>query len=138
MFNTLVHKILKLSYIGLAFLLVGCVSLATDLRKEGFDAMQKGFTSVKETPNLHKVITIKEVKIHIVGNRALFDWNVAAAYGSPVAAYANTKNEIWIIGKETKGKIIVNQAILGHEFKHLLNFSNPEIANPDLLDDLGV
>ena len=137
MFQKFVYKILKLSFIGLAFLLVGCVSLATDFRKEGFDSMQKGFTSLKATPDLHKVITLKEVKVHIVGHRSLFSWNVAAAYGSPVAAYANTNNEIWIIGTLVNGKIIINQAVLGHELKHLLNFSEPGVANPDILDELG-
>jgi len=124
--------------IGLVFLLVGCVALATDRRKEGFETLQKGFISLPETPNLHEIIVLKEVKVHIVGHRNLFDWNVAAAYGSPVAAYANTNNEIWILGKVVEGKIIVNQAILGHEFKHLLNFKNPVVANPDRLDELGV
>lgn len=125
------------SYIGLAFCLVGCVSLATDLRKEGFDSIQKGFSQLKETPDLHKVIVLKEVKIHIVGHRSLFSWNVAAAYGSPIAAYANTNNEIWIIGTLVNGKVVINQAVLGHELKHLLNFKEPGVANPDALDDLG-
>lgn len=137
MFQKFVRKILTLGYIALAFSLVGCVSLATDLRKEGFDSMQKAQLSLKETPDLHKVVVLKEVKVHIVGHRSLFSWNVAAAYGSPIAAYANTNNEIWIIGTLVNGKIVINQAILGHELKHLLNFNEPGVANPDTLDELG-
>ena len=132
------HKLFWLICLGFVFLLSGCVTLATDRRKEGFTALQNGFTSLAETPDLHKIIKIKEVTVHIVGHRRHFNWNVAAAYGSPVAAYANTNNEIWIIGKVVKGRIIVNQAILGHEFQHLLNFQANEIADPDQLDSLGV
>lgn len=123
--------------IGLLFSMIGCVTLATDCRKQGFDIIQKGFASLDETPDLHEVIHIKNLTVHIVGSRRLFDWNVAAAWGSPVAGYANTKNEIWLFGTVVKGKIVVNQAILGHEFKHILNFNNPIIANPDQLDELG-
>ena len=39
--------------------------------------------------------------------------------------------------KRVKGKVVLNQAILGHELTHLLNFKNPDIANPDKLDDIG-
>ena len=137
MFRRYLHRIFGLICIGLVFSLIGCVTLATDLRKEGFNIIQKGFASLDETPNLHEVIKLKDVTIHIVGSRKLFDWNIAAAYGSPVVGYANTKNEIWIFGKVVGGKIIVNQAILGHEFDHLLNFHSSTIANPDQLDELG-
>jgi starvation-inducible outer membrane lipoprotein len=138
MFRPYLHKIMGLICISLVFSLIGCVTLATDHRKEGFDTIQKGFASLDETPNLHEVIKVGGVTVHIVGSRNQFDWNIAAAYGSPVVGYANTKNEIWVFGKVVKGKIIVNQAILGHELTHLLNFNNPKIANPDLLDELGV
>jgi len=117
--------------------LTGCVSLATDCRKHGFNIIQKGFVSLEELPNLHEVVIIKNVKVHIVGHRRLFGWDRAAAYGSPVAGYANRKNEIWIFGRILKGKIVLNQAVLGHELNHLLNFENPKIADPDKLDDLG-
>jgi hypothetical protein len=134
---THLKKISKLICPVLLFSLTGCVSLATDLRKEGFDVLQKGFVSLPETPTLNEVIQLKEVTVHIVGNRNLFDWNIAAAYGSPVAGYANTKNEIWVFGRVVNGKIVLNQAIIGHEFTHLLNFTRESIANPDNLDDIG-
>jgi hypothetical protein len=137
MFRRYLYIIFGLIGSGLVFSLFGCVTLATDLRKEGFNIIQKGFAALDETPNLHAVIKLKDVTVHIVGSRKLFDWNVAAAYGSPVVGYANTKNEIWVFGKVVGGKIIVNQAILGHEFDHLLNFNNSMVANPDQLDALG-
>jgi len=134
---TSLKRISKLLCLGLVFTLVGCVTLATERRKQGFETLQRGFASLPETPHLNEVIHIKDVKVHIVGSRSLFDWNVAAAYGSPVVGYANTKNEIWIFGKMVNGKIILNQAVLGHEFTHILNFNNSVIADPDKLDDLG-
>jgi hypothetical protein len=117
-------------------IIAGCVPMATDLRRVGFTEMQKGFITLKKTPSLHEVVILKNVKIHIVGDRKHFNWDRAAAYGSPIAGYANTKNEIFVFGRMAKGKIIVNQAILGHELNHLLNWKNPKIANPDKLDDL--
>ena len=120
-----------------AFLLIGCVPMATDLRKIGFNEIQKGFASFDKTPDLHEVIELKNIKVHIVGDRKHFKWDRAAAYGSPVAGYATRKNEIYVFGKLVKGKVVLNQAILGHELTHLLNFKNPNIANPDKLDDIG-
>jgi len=118
--------------------IAGCTSLATDYRKEGFRMLEAGFASLAETPDLHHVIKLKDVTIHIVGRRSLFGDGKAAAYGSPVAAYANTNNEIWLFGKEVDGKIILNQAILGHELYHLMEFSSKELANPDKLDEMGL
>jgi len=117
--------------------LSGCVPMATDLRKIGFNEIQKGFASLEKTTDLHEIIELRNIKVHIVGDRKYFKWQKAAAFGSPVVGYATTKNEIFLFGKVVKGKIIINQAILGHELNHLLNFKNPKIANPDKLDDLG-
>ena len=100
--------------------------------------MQQGFASIEKTPELYEVVELKNVKVLIVGDRKHFNWEKAAAYGSPIAGYANTKNEICLFGKRVGGKIVVNQAILGHELNHLLNFKNPKIANPDKLDEMGL
>jgi hypothetical protein len=126
--------------IGLIFLIVvaGCGSYAAEYRKQGFDFMQKSFMSIEGKSDVYEVIELKNVKVFIVGDRKNFNWDKASAYGSPVAGYANTKNEIHLFGKRVGDKIVVNQAILGHEFNHLLNFKNPKIANPDRLDELGL
>lgn len=135
--RTIVRRIFKVIGVGLIGLVTGCVPLATDLRKEGFNLIQKGFASMDETPNLYEVVSLDRVKVHVVGRREQFNYQRAAAYGSPVAGYATSGNEIWLFGRAAKGKVVLNQAILGHEFMHLLNFKNPHIANPDQLDDLG-
>ena len=123
--------------VGLLFLLTGCASLATDYRKEGFSITQRGFAQIDSTPNLNEVIEVKNVKVHIVGNRKYFDYDKAAVDGSAIAGYANTNNEISLFGKVVDGKIVVNQVILGHEFNHILQFNNPIVADPDRLDELG-
>ncbi len=124
--------------ICLVFSFMGCTSLATDLRKEGFDRLQQGMEAIPESPELHSVIELKNVKIHIVGNRKHFNYEKAATYGSPVAGYARPNNEIWLLGKIVKGKIVLNQAVLGHELKHLLNFQDDRVANPDELESIGM
>jgi hypothetical protein len=118
--------------------LAGCGSHVTDYRKMGFDFMQQGFASIENTPDVYEVIELEKVRVFIVGDRKHFNWEKAAAYGSPVAGYANTNNEICLFGKRVGDKIVVNQAILGHEFNHLLNFKNSKIADPDTLDMLGL
>ena len=132
------HNFIGIICLGFICYLTGCVPLATDLRKEGFRTLQQGFRSLPPTPNLHEVIELKKVKVHIVGDRRFFRWNKAAAYGSPIIGYATHKNEIWVFGRVVRGRIIVNQAIIGHELTHLLNFKDARVANPDQLDDLGV
>ncbi|MBW1962686.1 MAG: hypothetical protein JRJ04_14680 [Deltaproteobacteria bacterium] len=131
------NKILKSVLLLSLVLFVECSPMATELRKVGFNEIQKGFDYLPKTPNLYKVVELKNVKIHIVGDRKHFKWDRAAAHGSPVVGYATTKNEIFLFGKVINGKIVINQAVLGHELTHLLNFQDPEIANPDNLDDLG-
>ena len=120
------------------FAFAGCGSHVTEYRKMGFDFIQQGFASIENTPELYEVIELEKVRIYIVGDRKHFKWENAEAYGSPIAGYANTNNEIGVFGKRVGNKIIVNQAILGHELNHLLNFKNHTIADPDKLDNLGL
>jgi len=123
----------------LAVVLISACGSLSDSRNEGFQAFQWHFNALRnEDKDFHKQIYIDNVKVHIVTDRKYFNWNVAAAYGSPVAGYANTDNEIWLFGKKVDGKVIINQAILGHELNHLLNFKDSEVADPDKLEELGI
>lgn len=115
----------------------GFFAVATDYRKIGFKEMQRGFAKLYSPSDLHEIVKIRDVTIHIVGDRKYFRWDRASAYGSPVQGYATRKNEIWVFGTVVKGRIVLNQAILGHEFNHLLQFNHPQVHNPDLLDDIG-
>ncbi|HKI50268.1 MAG TPA: hypothetical protein VKA69_13145 [Desulfobacteria bacterium] len=125
-------------FVALLGAFAGCGSYVTEYRKTGFDYAQRGFAAIEESGELYEVIELKNVKIYIVGDRKDFNYKKAAAYGSPIAGYANTNNEIGLLGKRVGGKIVINQSILGHELNHLLNFKNPEIVNPDKLDEMGL
>ena len=124
--------------VGLICALAGCGSYAKDYRVQGFNFIQQGFASIEGTPDLYEVVELKSVKIYIVGDRKQFSWEKASSPGSGIAGYANTKNEIHLFGKRVGGKIVINQAILGHELNHLLNYKNPKIADPDKLGQMGL
>ncbi len=113
---------------------VACTPLTTDYRLEGFRFSQRAFDYFEETPEINRVIELEKVRVHIIGSSTLFDWEKAAAEGSRTAGYATSGNDIYLLGKRVGGKLIINQAVLGHELNHLLNFKNPEIADPDRLD----
>jgi len=115
--------------------LTGCSSFVAD-REQGFNMIQKGFSNIEPTPDLHEQLELKNIKIVIVGDREQFGWKKAAAKNSPIIGYATHDNEIWILGKVVNGKIVVNEAVIGHEITHLLNFKDPGIANPDKFQDL--
>ena len=130
------HYVILLSLTLLLFLLNGCAHSFVVDREQGFNMIQKGFSNIESTPGLYKEIELKRVKIFIVGDREQFKWEKAAAKGSPIIGYATPSNEIWVFGKKINGKIVLNEAVIGHELVHLLNFKTPVIANPDKLDEL--
>ena len=127
--------IMTLLFVSLLSLLTGCSSFVAD-REQGFNIMQRGFSGLAPTPGLYREVELEHVKVVIVGNREQFQWKQAAAKDSQILGYATPANEIWIFGKMVDGKIVVNEAVIGHELTHLLNFKNPEIANPDKFRDL--
>ena len=119
----------------IAMFLSECGPYASVLREDGYNYMQRGFESVPSSADLHKVFFLNNVKIHIVDNQKQFDH--VPFRNSSVVGYA-TPFEIWVIGKEVNGKIIINWAVIGHELIHILNFYYPDmIANPDSYEVLG-
>ena len=117
--------------------LSGCGSFSSICRQEGFICFQKGFESFPASPFLHEVISLPHVTVHIVGHRKYMRWPGAVSAGSRILGYATSENDIYVFGRKINGKIIVNQAILGHELNHLLSFKNFDIADPDKLESLG-
>lgn len=113
----------------------GCSAFLGD-REQGFTLMQRGFSTIESTPGLRQVVELKQIKVVIVGDREQFQWRQAAQKNSNILGYATPDNEIWVFGKIVDGKIVVNEAILGHELMHLLHFSNPTVANPDQLKQI--
>ena len=111
-------------------------SQAHQWRKLGFQNFVTAFNCHADTPDLDTVIVLKNVAIRIVGGCQKFDWPKAQIKSNGVAGYATSENEISILGKIVNEKVVLNQAAIGHEFTHLLNFKNPSIANPDELEEL--
>lgn len=119
----------------IAMLFWGCGPYASVLRQDGYSYMQKGFESIAPSPEMHKVFLLNNLKIHIVDNQKQFDY--VPFRNSSIVGYA-TPFEIWVIGKEVNGKIIINWAVMGHELIHILSFYYPDIiANPDSYEVLG-
>ena len=100
------------------------------------DAYEEFLKALEKTPNLNEIIVLKNVRVHIVGDIKSFHAE-AASYGDGVLGYATPGNEITVLGKRVGNKIIINQAVLGHELEHLLNYNNPQIADPDHLEYMG-
>ena len=139
----LYRRIDRIVYIGIALLIVafiflqGCASPATQLRRDGFNLTAEGFERIPEGKDFTRVYDLK-IKVHVVSDRSQFNYKPYRGAVSGVAGYANTNNEIWLLGKMLPDcQIIVNQTVLGHELNHLLNWKSPEIVNPDTLDKIG-
>ena len=122
----------------LYLLLSGCSSKYMTYRDASFSASHTAFASLPDDPALHEIIVIEGLIVHIVGSRLLFNWDDAKEAESGIGGYASNENVIWVFGKTVNGKIIINEAVLGHELLHLLNWTNPKVANPDKLEDLGL
>lgn len=106
---------------------------------QGFDLSARSFEQITDNKGLYRKIEIKNITVYIAGDRSAFEYGPYKIAASGVAGYANTNNEIWLIGKTAPdGGIIVNQALLGHELNHLLNFQVGEVQNPDTLEQKGL
>lgn len=105
-------------------------------RRAGFKMTQKGFAALAASPDLNETVVLKNVTVRIVGHIKAYN-KEAASYGDGVLGYATAKNEITVLGKRVGDQIVVNQAVLGHELKHLLNYQDSKMVDPDNLDYLG-
>ena len=73
---------------------------------------------------------IDKLTIHIVSDRKDFSWEKAQHEETRIVGFANSRKEIGILGKKIGTKIVVNQMVLGHELKHVLNWIDPQIVDP--------
>jgi len=117
-----------------SFFIASCANKPAAQRyNQGFLDMLSCFNDLRETPELHEIIELSNgLKIHIVGNTDKFEWDYARISEHRILGYFNPEtNEIWILGKVHKGKLIVNEATLGHEMLHYLGSICPGLADPD-------
>jgi len=115
----------KISIVLSSILLFGCMTLATEKRKDAFNLSQEGFYYL---PRIKKTLTIRIKELTV---------NIVPEMTKPLGGLAIPPATIVLEGRQIKGQIIINQAILGHELMHILRFKNERIAHPDKLDELG-
>ena len=110
---------------GLMLIIInGCASVAIMQHQEAFNLSQRAFITYPSIGCDEELdIVLEKVTVHILCRDSM---------KKPTAGLANTDNEIWVIGRRGKNGIILNDMIGGHEWRHLLNWEDPRIANPDL------
>ncbi len=136
-----------MSILFITILLAGCGSIATQYRKDGRHLTNKGFNYLDKEPRLNKTIILKNLEIHIVGDRKHFDIEKyknpkAEGYKKGVIGYAYRRkdgtNVIYIRGTMKNDKIILDLSNLGHEMGHILRFHERHVLDPHSYDDWGV
>jgi len=107
-------------------------------RQDGFKSFDKAFNSHPDTPELDHEMEIL-IKVRIVGDYKKFTWKKAQMKEAGIVGYAShPPNKIELLGKIVNGRIVLHQAVAGHEFQHILSWASPGklIANPDKLKRL--
>ena len=112
--------------------LAGCapVEIRGDYFQKGFDYSNLGYTTLPESAPLNETMVIKNLRIVIVGRADVHPSRTISGDPDAVGTVVEPVHEIRVIGKKLKGKIILNQVVLGNELKHLMNALNPEVACP--------
>lgn len=115
----------------------GCapVEIRADYLQKGFDYTQLGFDSLPESRPLNEKIVLNDIKVHIVGSLEEFEKNKFCVDKVGISVDPGRKHEIWVVGKKLKGKIIINQIVLGNQLSHLIHFNRPDVACPSRMED---
>ena len=105
---------------------IGCANQATELRRDGFNLQWQGFRSL-DSERFYPFATDIVVRVVVVPERA--DMPISGAAGT----YSHPQGVIHVVGKMVKGKIVLPEAVTGHEFIHALQFQTHDgrFANPD-------
>lgn len=102
--------------------------------QKGFDYYHIGYTYLPESLPLNETIVLRNLKVHIVGSLKKFEREKFRDDEKAPVDDPRRKHEIWVVGKKLKGKIIINQVVLGHELKHLMHLIRPEVVCPCRLE----
>ena len=114
------------------FFVISCVPYTGDfnqVQRAGFKKFDIAFEKIPDREAGMNLTIPVNAQIHIVRDSTkLPDWCRAYGFGA-----CCTPGHVYVVGKVLNGKIVINQAILGHEVHHLLNFENEYVADPDTL-----
>jgi len=106
------------------------VEIRGDYLQKGFDYTNLGYTSLPESSPLNETLIIKNLRVIIVGSLDEYQRRRITHGQDDTAQPAEPRHDIWIIGKKLKGKIIINQVVLGYELKHLMHLIRPDVLCP--------
>ena len=83
----------------------------------------------------HRVIHLKDVEIHVVSDREMFDYlpyTPAKSGFLKINGYAYVREgKIYVLGHHDGYGIALNSATLGHEIWHLMAYRDGELNDPD-------
>ena len=111
---------------------------AHQFRKNGFNEFNKAFNSHPATPDLDYEMEVI-IKVRVIGDCKKFTWDEAKIKENGIVGFvSHPPNRIELLCKVVNGRVVFNQATLGHEFNHILSWMGPGklIANPDKLKKL--
>ena len=116
----------------IALLLPSCVpvEIRGDYLQKGFDYTNLGYTSLPESSPLNETLIIKNLRVIIVGSLDQYQRRRITQNADDTAKPVEPRHEIWVVGKKLKGKIIINQVVLGYELKHLMHLIRPDVLCP--------
>lgn len=110
-------------------LLCQCAPNTGSWRQEGFRNFYRHFDLSGDKLPYPVTVYLERVKIVIVDEIP----------GEPaINGLAWRSGKVMIKGRVWNGRIIVNQAVLGHEITHLLNFQNHLVMDPDKYAEEGL
>ena len=113
-------------------LLPSCVpiEIRSDYLQKGFDYTNLGYTSLPESSPLNETIRIENLRVIIVGSLDQYQRRSITQNADDPAQPMEPRHNIWVIGKKLKGKIIINQVVLGYELKNLMHLIRPDVLCP--------
>ena len=106
------------------------VEIRGDYLQKGFDYTNLGYTSLPESSPMNETIIIENLRIIIVGSLDEYQRRRITQEKDDTAQPAEPGHDIWIIGRKLKGKIIINQVVLGYELKRLMHLIRPDVLCP--------
>jgi hypothetical protein len=110
--------------LALYFLLTGCAPAATVARMDGFNSQWRGFEAVRGEPATKSA----KITLEVIVGELQKGW---------AGSFSHPQGIIRIRGKMVNGKVILPEAVLGHEVLHALQFQAEGFHNPDTLTQMG-
>ena len=130
----------------ISLMFISCASeekleIATQERIEGDRLYSASFQKLPKNLEMHKIISLNNVEVHIVGDIKLFNYEPYRNPDKCVAGYfwyRNGVNEIWVLGRELDNKAVVCKTVLGHEFLNAIVKAKPDdVLSPYKLKEFG-